>query len=121
MNPIRSLARLAVDALEALIYLAPFDAAADKLWAETTSSSAHGSAGDDPSGGSIPNQDVEPPLGFQSIAEMVDRLDIFARRTRTPTTRKRRTTPVRGPRHSATQLRAVSGHFAERYRAGSTG
>lgn len=32
----RALARLAVDALEALVYLSPFDDAADRLWAETS-------------------------------------------------------------------------------------
>jgi len=111
----RALTRLAIEALEALIYLSPFDDIADELWAETraskpkkpqcdcelsddmddldkhsaycsiwyderddeTSSPAHGSAGDDPAAAPSSPQDVEPPLGFQSMAEVADRIDIL--------------------------------------------
>lgn len=38
-----------------------------KLEAQS-SSPAHGSAGDEPSGGSVPPPDVEPPLGFQGLS-----------------------------------------------------
>lgn len=63
----RAFTSLVADALEALIYPSPFDDIADELWAES-SSPAHGSAGDEPSGGSVPPPDVEPPLGFQGLS-----------------------------------------------------
>lgn len=102
----RAFTSLALDALEGLGWLFAFDDVADVMWSESgrgggndvsqgaepssgadrhadsrdheSSSPAHGSAGDEPSGGSVPVPDVEPPLGFQSMAEVADRIDIDA-------------------------------------------
>lgn len=75
MNVIRALTRLAVDALEALIYLSPFNDAADRLWNET-SSPAHGSAGDDRPPRSVCDPDVERGGLPTSMADTLERLDI---------------------------------------------
>lgn len=79
IRTIRGFIDLAVDAVEAFAYAVfNFDRVADNLW--SSSAATRSAAAGDPPGGSVPNQDVEPP-GFQpgdaTIAAACERIDIL--------------------------------------------